>query len=226
VTHLPRREELFNTVTGYTNARAAARTSTAVATGASAAAIGEVNPPADLKTVHYYVRQGEMIAPGSAAATSLSPDAQASAGGLVRQETSRRERVFAEQTGAGGVLGSGAVLVAPEVAQIQFRYYDGSQLTESWDMKLLNKLPIAIEVCIWMMPTRAAPDVTDLSAANQLQSSRAYRQIVHLPMSQVAQSSAASAMESSMSSSTDAASETTGSSTSAAAGSGSAFGEQ
>jgi hypothetical protein len=116
VTRLPRQEELFATMTGYTNAPSAASGTNPGGVGASMTAAA-VNPPADLKTVHYYVRQGNMVEPGSAAVTSLAPDAQASAGGLVRQEVSRRERLFAEQSGSSA-LNAGEVLIAPEATQI------------------------------------------------------------------------------------------------------------
>ena len=56
-TRLPRQEELFATVTGYTNAPSAASSNPGGAGSSTAAA--EVNPPADLKTVRYFVRPGD-----------------------------------------------------------------------------------------------------------------------------------------------------------------------
>jgi uncharacterized membrane protein YgcG len=226
VTRMPRQEELFTTVTGYTNAPSPATNKTGAA-GASTAA-GAVNPPADLKTVHYFIRPGNAVEPGSVAATSLAPDAQASAGGLVREEIPRRIRVFAEQNGGTSAADSGAVLVAPEVVRIQFQYYDGSQLTDTWDMKQLKKLPVAIQVCVWLRSAKMGSTAAEQSSTDSLNSAREYRQIVYLPMSQVSESSAMSSASTSSGSSTTGSStaSSSSSSTSSSSTSGSAFGNQ
>ena len=190
VTRMPRQEELFATVTGYTNAPQATGSNPG-ASGSSGTSTGaDVNPPADLKTVHYMVRPGNTIEAGSAAATSLAPAAQASAGGLVRQEVPRTMRVFGEQQGTSAI-DSGGVLIAPEVTQIQFRYYDGSQLVDTWDMKELKKLPTAIEVSIWLRSNRAVTSAAEFTSDDALGNSRQYRQVVYLPMSQLAADAAA-----------------------------------
>lgn len=211
-TRLPRQEELFATVTGYTNAPSAASSNPGGSGGSTSGA--DINPPADLKTVHYFVRQGNVVDPGSVAATSLAPDAQASAGGLVREEVGRRMRVFAEQSGTSSGATSGAALIAPEVTQIQFKYYDGTQLTDTWDMKQLKKLPMAIEVAVWIRDTRDG-------MADPMASSRVYRQVVNLPMAVA--SAANSAADAPAGGTSSASSDSSGSSSS---GTGSAFGNE
>jgi hypothetical protein len=223
VTRIPRQDELFATVTGYTNAPSASEANTGSAS--SSATTSNVNPPADLKTVHYFIRPGEAVTPGSIAVTSLDPNGQAAAGGLVRQEIPRRMRVFAEQNGSSGVLDEGAVLVAPEVVQIQFRYYDGSQLVDTWDMKELKKLPMAIEVSISLKSARAGAANADYSSQDTMNGSHTYRQVVGLPMGAI---SAASAGESSADGSTSGSSSSSSSSTgqSSTPSSSPAFGDQ
>ncbi len=221
VTRMPRQEELFATVTGYTNAPSAASSSTGPP--GSSASSAEAMPPADLKTVHYYIRPGNGVEAGSAAVTSLAPDAQASAGGLVREEIPRRLRVFAEQTGGTDTTTSGAALIAPEVVQLQFRYFDGSQLLDTWDMKELKKLPTAIEVCVWLRSARANAGGDNVSST-ELNGAHEYRQVVYLPMSQISEASAANGSGSSSdASAADDAS--TSSPDSSSSGSGSAFGD-
>lgn len=193
VAKLPYQDELFGTVTGYTNAPSAAAANPG-AMGASAST-GDVHPPADVKTVHYYVRTGGTTNSSDTTSNELSPTVQAEASGLVRQEIGRSERLFAEQSGGSDVLNSGGVLVAPEVVQLQFRYYDGSQLLDTWDMKELQKLPTAIEVTVWLRPaslsTEAAVDgAVDRPTANIVQQSHSYRQVVYLPMAAQSQASA------------------------------------
>jgi hypothetical protein len=227
VTRLPRQDELFSTTTGYTNAPSAAAASAGAAGSAgSVATTSEINPPADLKTVHYYVRAGDAVTSGSVAATSLAPGAQATAGGLVRHEVPRRMRVFAEQAGSSGILDEGAVLVAPEVTQIQFRYYDGSQLVDTWDMKELQKLPLAIEVSIWLRSARAATASAEYSSADAMNGARTYRQVVYLPMAAIPEASAGKG-DSESSEDTSATGSSSGTSTGeAGAGGDSAFGSQ
>jgi hypothetical protein len=69
-TRLPRREELFATITGYTNAPIGVPTSGLAASSTSAAS-SNIARPSDLKSVRYFIRQGENSEPGSTAATSL-----------------------------------------------------------------------------------------------------------------------------------------------------------
>jgi hypothetical protein len=72
---------------------------------------------------------------------------------------------------------------------LEFRYYDGHQVTEVWDMQERQSLPVAVEVRIWLAhqgsePATGAPyDQASLVAA-----ARQYRQTVHLPMSVLAAS--------------------------------------
>ena len=221
VTRLPHQEELFATTTGYTNAPSAAA-SGPTAPGSITGTAGAM-PATDLKTVHYYVRPGNGVEAGSAAVTSLAPEAQASAGGLVRKEISRRMRVFAEQNGDNSAMTSGESLLAPEVVQIQFRYYDGAQLLDSWDMRELKKLPAAIEVCVWLRSPQADALNYGTAAAN---GAHVYRQVVYLPMSLASEASAAGAAESSTDSSTTDSATDSSTTDSAGSGSGSAFGEQ
>lgn len=225
VTRLPRQEELFATVTGYTNAPSAATGTNPGGMGAPTTGAA-INPVSDLKTVHYYVRQGNMVEPGSAAVTSLAPDAQAAGGGLVRQEISRSERVFAEQNGTGA-LNAAEVLIAPEVTQIQFRYFDGTQLLDLWDMKERKQLPIAIEVCMWLRSSRAAT-ADNTGPSDPVNAARTYRQVVYLPMAQASQNNANSEMASTMDSmnSSSSGSSTSSSTGTGTSGTGSAFGEQ
>jgi hypothetical protein len=193
VTRLPRREELFSTTTGYTNAPSPA---TGGSAGVATAMMASPRPAADLKSVHYYVRPGATVEPGSAAVTSLSPEAQARLGGLVRQEVPRQMRVMAEQTGNSALLDAGASLVAPEVVAIQFRYYNGSEISEDWDMTETKSLPIAVEVTVWLAASsdgEIAPTMYD--STTLANNARAYRQTVYLPMSELAESGEESELE-------------------------------
>jgi uncharacterized membrane protein YgcG len=187
---LPRREELFATMTGYTNAPIGVQTS-GLTSSTTVAATSGIAPPSDLKSVRYFVRPGEAIEPGSVAATSLAGDLQLRAGGLVRQEIPRSMRVWAEQSGNSAVLDSGQALIAPEVIHIEFRYFDGAQISDVWEMLERNSLPVAIEIRLWIVPAAevAQANVATLYNAGSLpKTAREYRQTVYLPMSELSNS--------------------------------------
>jgi uncharacterized membrane protein YgcG len=214
VTRLPAREDLFKTITGYTNAPSPMATGAIAPTSATAAA-GLVTP-SDLKTVRYFIRPGQQIAPSSIAATSLAPELQLDAGGLVRQEIPYNSRLFAEQVGDSAILESGQALIAPEVVHLEFRYFDGQQVVDVWDMREMQKLPLAIEVRIWLAPPDETGQrrVSPYDVAGLADWAHEYRQIVYLPMSEISNSSAGGGTgggsSSSDSSSTDSSSSSSG----------------
>lgn len=186
VERLPRLDELFLSTTGYSN------TQTAVTpVGAGTVTPAQAN---SVKTVRYFVRQGKAIEAGSLAATSLAPEAQMEAGGLVRQQIPRPQRVMAEQIGDQSVLDSGQTLIAPEVVHIEFRYFDPTlgQVIDYWDMKEKGGLPPAIEVRIWIMPPGSDESVGNpYDLVNIMATAHEYRQIVHVPNSALCAPSAA-----------------------------------
>jgi prepilin-type N-terminal cleavage/methylation domain-containing protein len=221
-TRLPKQEEIFGTTTGYTNAQ-----SPNAQSGSTSGSSSTGVPASDLKTVHYFIRPGEAVDAGSASVTSLDPTAQARIGGLVRQEIPRAMRNFAEKNGGSNVLDSNAVLLAPEVVRMEVRFFDGSTTADNWDMKEKKSLPLAVEVCIWLRSPNATnePIASTYDAATLAETTHEYRQVVYVPMAQVAnaaQTSNSTDMSTTDSTnSTDPASAGNGSS-----GTGSAFGQE
>jgi uncharacterized membrane protein YgcG len=180
--------------------------------------------PSDLQTVRYFLREGDRTDASGVAATALSADMRGLAGGLVRQEIPRPARLFAEQNANSAVLESGQVLVAPEVVHIEFRYFDGEQILELWDMVEERSLPRAVEVCIWLVTAHeAAASAAAYDARELMNIARPYRQTVFLPMAELSQQGAMMGMSgtSSGTSSSGSSSSTSGSTTSGASSSGS-----
>jgi hypothetical protein len=210
-TRLPKQEELFATTTGYTNAQSPTASSGATSGNTSGASQSGV-PATDLKTVHYFVRPGDAVETGSASVTSLDPAAQAHIGGLVRQEIPRAMRNFAEKNGGSSVLDSNQVLLAPEVVHMEFHFFNGSDITDTWDMKEQKSLPAAVEVRIWLRSPSATsePVATTYDTATLTDTTHEYRQVVYLPMAQLAKASQSTT--STDSSSTDSSSSGNGSS--------------
>ena len=141
--------------------------------------------PSDSKVVRYFVRQGTAIDPSDLAATSLSPQANQSVGGLVRQTVDRAVRETAVQSGNAQLLNSGQVLLAPEVTQIQFLYFDGATAVDVWDMQERGSMPTAVEVRVWL-----APDAIEARESSVPLEPRMVSQTIDLPLAQVSGASA------------------------------------
>jgi hypothetical protein len=221
IDRLPRGDELFSTMTGYTNApMAVTNNANQLAGGAAGGSWGAAPAPSDLKTIRYFIRQGDRSNASGVVATSLTPAMQANAGGLVRQEIPRPARLFAEQNANSAVLESGQTLIAPEVVHLEFRYFDGQQILEYWDMTEQRALPTAIEVRIWLANAgEAAAGAATYDANSAINSARQYRQTVFLPMAKLTQQGGS--MSGSASGTSSSSSSTTGSSTSGSSTSGS-----
>lgn len=180
VIELPRLDEMYPTVP---------QQASSFATAAAAAALPK---PSDSKSVRYFIRQGATVDASDPAATLLSPEQQLKVGGLVRQTVDRAIRQMAEQTANSQVLNSGQVLLAPEVTQIQFVYFDGTQVLNEWNMSQSGAMPTAVDVRIWI-----APDPIEAAASEVPLEPRMYSQTVELPLAQAAGASASAQQQSS-----------------------------
>jgi Tfp pilus assembly protein PilE len=170
VNRLPRTEELFPP-----GQRPTATSSSSSSTSAAAR-------PTDVKTVHYFVRQGSAVDPSDIAATSLAGADQQQAGGLVRQTIDQAVRTMAEQGGSSDVLSAGQVLVAPEVVRLEFQYFNGSEAVDSWSMQEQSAMPTAVEVRIWLAPNGTGSPAPSYSSSSPPTGSQMYSETIDLPL--------------------------------------------
>ena len=105
------------------------------------------------------------------------------AGGLYRRELDRAEFAWSSQQGQTDDLDRGTELLAPEVVDLQFSYYDSSTTNDTWDSIQNGKLPTAVKVSIAIR--RAAPKTTDpgMAAADAVPPT-VYDMLIDLPNSQ------------------------------------------
>jgi hypothetical protein len=214
VARLPKRDELFSTYTGYLNAPVTPAGGAMTATTAGAS---QLSPQlSEVRTIRYFVREGLPADASGLAGTSLSLEMQASGGGLVRQEIPRAAQDYSQRYGGSNVGETGQTLIAPEVVNLQFRYFSGQEVTELWDMQETRALPVAVEIAIWLVSPNDPNAVTEIGydLTSLPENAREYRQTVFLPMAELSQSAAGSGAGSSSSSATSA----TGSSSSSAFG--------
>jgi hypothetical protein len=201
-----RSDEILNSLeSGYASVAAGARDPASIVRAASSQMGGpslglSANPgQSDLKTVRYFVRQGNAVTPSAMDGTSLEPQTPAvgptQVGGLLRQEIDRATRLGAEQLGDQATLETGQVLIAPEVVGLQFRYFDGTNLLDSWDMETMGGLPPAIEVILLIVDPEMLMSPEAKTGGPQALVSQAYeyRQTIFLPMARPPQTAGAAA---------------------------------
>jgi len=144
-----------------------------------------VDVVSDVKTVAYYV-EGNSI--GRGAIGSDVPQGQA---GLYRRESDRATTAYAAEHGLLANLENELLPIAPEVASIEFLYFDGSEVVEEWDSIERGGLPMAVEITLKIIPTRLRKTMGTASQfATQQQGTifeedlLTYRLLVHLPAAQ------------------------------------------
>jgi len=135
----------------------------------------------DVKTVAYFV-----IGAGESNVGSLGVLSTTAEGGLVRREMDRAVTRYAAEQGTLNLADQPGELLAPEVALLEFRYYDGTQWVSEWDSASLGGLPLAVEVAIALVPdpaledTVAAGSLFDVIGIEQ-ENYSVYRLLVQLP---------------------------------------------
>jgi hypothetical protein len=122
----------------------------------------------DLKTVGYFV-----TAAGQASGKTTTGGATS---GLARLEGDHVAIGYAMQQSASS-LTSGARVIAPEVAMIGFRYFDGTQWLTTWDASYLQALPAAVEITISVRVSDPNGSTAATNAATPTET-RQYRHVV------------------------------------------------
>ena len=152
----------------------------------SGANVVAAQPPSNVKTVTYFIRQGETLT-GATIGQDVDQRAQ---GGLVRRSV---DRVATQWAAAGGNLVATEEqekLFAPEVTVIEFEYFDGVEWLREWDSEE-DGLPVAVKVAIAIRPFDADPEDASASTAPvgslfEMTPDEAgqpvYRLLVHLPL--------------------------------------------
>lgn len=121
--------------------------------------------------------------PGSVDAAQRG-DSSSSDGGLYRRELERAMFALAMQQGRTADLDQASELLAHEVQDLQFTYYDGTTTTDTWDPTQQKKLPSAVKVTIAIR--RPPPKSSTLSLTSVEETPPAvYEMLVELPNAKV-----------------------------------------
>jgi hypothetical protein len=106
--------------------------------------------------------------------------------GLARLEGDKMAIEFAD-TGAGlESLADAAQVIAPEVIELTFRYFDGSTWYDTWDSAALGALPRAVEVVIGLKTPQKPRDPSDSRPVDSPTVGRSIRHVIAIPLSSAA----------------------------------------
>ena len=146
--------------------------------------VGVVDIPSDIKTITYFLAEGDIPTGAAFAGTSSTISTTPSGGrGLMRGQLDRAVAAWAEINGGSGSAYETAELLAEEVTSLKFSYFDGESWVPEWDSATMGGLPIAVEIFITIQPTQplTEDDISTSSSSEQLPTEQTYRLVVHLP---------------------------------------------
>ena len=142
------------------------------------------------QTIRYFLNEGDTVLVETFAAEGIQKeDSQLSYAGLSREQLSTAawiSQLESETIEESEATTEGARLLAPEVLDIEFAYFDGEELLDEWDSAEQGGLPKAVEITLMLADEpvadnnkRPSDDPEDLQP--KLADATEYRLFVRLP---------------------------------------------
>lgn len=149
----------------------------------SATAAGVDTRLSDLLSVSYFLASSSAGGLQAAvAAQSTTPGQTGSSTGLARLEGDRMAISFADAGSKENQLAAAAEIIAPEVIELQFRYFDGAVWSDVWDTTANGRLPMAIEVTMGFEARQANIDPRVARKSGTPTVGRVIRHVISVPM--------------------------------------------
>ena len=137
--------------------------------------------PSDVKSIAYFYSSAT-----GGVESEVDFQEAAATGGLYRREVDRAVASFMGDIGLVSQPDAQSKLLASEIAQISFRYFDGSDWQSDWDSEENSGFPPAIEISIVIDPARISKDNTTYAYNGfDRETMQVYRSVVHLPVAEV-----------------------------------------
>lgn len=113
----------------------------------------------EIKTVYYLLAggAGQALPPGLS--SSMAGGKQQ---GLLRREADRIVTAWTSYGGGSSGVGPAVEALAPEIATLEFKYFNGSMWTNTWDSRTNYSLPRAVEIAITL-----ADEVAEAASAKR-----------------------------------------------------------
>jgi hypothetical protein len=145
---------------------------------ASAASLAQ--SPSDIKSIAYFFSEADG---GIESELEFSTAAK---GGLYRREVDRAVAAYVSEPREMSSPDNFTKLVSPEIAEIEFRYFDGNEWRSAWNSVEEGGFPLAIEVTIVIDPARTSRNNLTYSYKGfDQQNMEMFRTVIHLPLSEV-----------------------------------------
>jgi len=138
----------------------------------------ELQSPSDIKTLAYFFSNAPTRDDGVQFTNVAS-------GGLYRRQIDRAVASYAGDSGLVDAPDDNSDLVAGEVAELRFRYFDGENWLSDWDSEALQGFPPAIEVVIVVDPNRSTSGEDYLYNGYNSAVMELYRSVIHLPAAEL-----------------------------------------
>ncbi len=107
-----------------------------------------VDIPSDVKTVAYFFHDpSNPVSSGDLRDAAGNPQS-----GLVRRVMDRAVTLYASTNASMTTLQNTGEIIAPEIAGIQFEYFDGLEWVYQWDSDQMGGLPLAVRITVVMLP--------------------------------------------------------------------------
>lgn len=135
--------------------------------------------PSDVKTLAYFFSNANPSNNGEVQFSSVA------SGGLYRRQVDRAVASHAGDSGLVATPDGNSELVASEVADIRFRYFDGENWQSQWDSEENGGFPTAIEFILVIDPTRSTSGADYLYNGFDSAVMEQYRSVVHLPAAEL-----------------------------------------
>lgn len=135
--------------------------------------------PSDVKSVAYFFSDS---AGGAQPALEFET---AAPGGLYRRDIDRAVAAYMGEVDLLSNPDNFTQLVASEVAEVRFRYFDGSDWQTTWDSADSGGFPMAIEISLIIDPARSSTNNTTYSYSGfDRNTMEQFRTVVHIPVSE------------------------------------------
>ena len=138
-----------------------------------------VTTGSDIKQVVYYVASANAL---NNANDIFADESGANQQGLFRDEIDRAV-AFYQGGFTPGTPKDYSQLIATEVVQVQFRYFDGTDWQSQWDSVENEGFPTAVEISIVV---DSNPEADPAGSSNRIDGRfERYRSVVHLPLAEI-----------------------------------------
>ena len=139
----------------------------------------EFQTPSDVKTLSYF------FSPSDKSDNAGVQFTRVASGGLYRRQVDRAVAAYSGDAGLVSAPDDYSDLVASEVAEIRFRYFDGDNWQSAWDSEEQEGFPPAVEVTLVIDPTRSTSGQDYSYNGFNSASTESYRTVIHLPAAEL-----------------------------------------